>query len=141
MPHFRQTNIFDETNQNQIISEIAFPRNKSTMGFKLISNLILLMVHDLNRGTKGWDEKSNEGKNSKEEKSEGLKIQRTKVLQGNEIIWVWGTQDWGTKETQHIEVCATWPVLCKSKVSMTSLCSTTAPNCCTSQSKDKYCVY
>ena len=97
MPHFRQTNIFDETNQNQIISEIAFPRNKSTMGFKLISNLILLMVHDLNRGTKGWDEKSNEGKNSKEEKSEGLKIQRTKVLQGNEIILVWGTQDWGTK--------------------------------------------
>ena len=44
------------------------------MGNKLILNLISLIIHDLYRGTKGWDEKSNEGKNSKEEKSEGLKI-------------------------------------------------------------------
>ena len=43
-----------------------------------------------------------------------------------------------TKETWLIGVCATRPVVCKPKVSMTSLCLTAAPDCRTSQSKGGY---
>ena len=35
-------------------------------------------------------------------------------------------------------MCATRPVVCKLRVSMTSLCSTAAPNCNTGQSKGRY---
>ena len=45
-----------------------------------------------------------------------------------------------TKETWLIGVCATRLVVCKPKVSMTSLCSTAAPNCHTGQSKGRYCM-
>ena len=58
-------------------------------------------------------------------------------LLGNGSLWE-GYLSLGGKETWLLGVCPTRPVVCKPKVSMTSLCLTAAPNCLTSQSKGKY---
>ena len=49
-----------------------------------------------------------------------------------------GKSMFGFKEIWLIEVCVTCCLLIKPKVSMMSLCSTAAPDCCTGQSKGRY---